>query len=93
MHKIDVVGDKDTILPFKALGLCVYPVIDEMAKNNFGIIFVTEQTAILVKETIERYTDKIVPAIIVIPNNQGTLGLGLNKIDEYVEKAIGSNIF
>ena len=102
MHKIGVVGDKDTILPFKALGLCVYPVItkeearhsiDEMAKNNFGIIFVTEQIAILVKETIERYTDKIVPAIIVIPNNQGTLGLGLSKIDEYVEKAIGSNIF
>ena len=58
MHKIGVVGDKDTILPFKALGLCVYPVItkeearhsiDEMAKNNFGIIFVNADAKIIIK--------------------------------------------
>ena len=93
MHKIGVVGDKDSILSFKALGIDVYPVItkeearntiDEMASNNYGIIF---------ESTIERYNREVLPAVILIPNNQGSLGIGLKKIDEYVEKAIGSNIF
>ena len=107
MHKIGVVGDKDSILSFKALGIDVYPVdvypvvtkeearstIDEMASNNYGIIFVTEQIATMVESTIERYNREVLPAVILIPNNQGSLGIGLKKIDEYVEKAIGSNIF
>ena len=102
MHKIGVVGDKDSILSFKALGIDVYPVItkeearstiDEMASNDYGIIFVTEQIATLVENTIERYNREVLPAVILIPNNQGSLGIGLEKIDEYVEKAIGSNIF
>nr|WP_314115041.1 V-type ATP synthase subunit F [uncultured Leptotrichia sp.] len=102
MHKIGVVGDKDSILSFKALGIDVYPVItkeearntiDEMASNNYGIIFVTEQVATMVENTIERYSREVLPAVILIPNNQGSLGIGLKKIDECVEKAIGSNIF
>ena len=102
MHKIGVVGDKDSILSFKALGIDVYPVItkeearntiDEMASNDYGIIFVTEQIATLVENTIERYNREVLPAVILIPNNQGSLGIGLKKIDEYDEKAIGSNIF
>ena len=102
MHKIGVVGDKDSILSFKALGIDVYPVvtkeearstIDEMASNDYGIIFVTEQIAALIENTIERYNREVLPAVILIPNNQGSLGIGLTKIDEYVEKAIGSNIF
>lgn len=79
MHKIGVVGDKDSILSFKALGIDVYPVItkeearstiDEMASNDYGIIFVTEQIATLVENTIERYNREVLPAVILIPNNQ-----------------------
>lgn len=102
MHKIGVVGDKDSILAFKALGVDVFPVltkeearkaVDSLASNKYGIIFITEQIAEVIEDTIERYNRELVPAVILIPNNQGSLGIGLNKIDEYVEKAIGSNIF
>ena len=102
MHKIGVVGDKDSILSFKALGIDVYPVItkeearstmDEMSIKDYGMIFVTEQVAVMIESTIERYNREVLPAVILIPNNQGSLGIGLKKIDEYVEKAIGSNIF
>ena len=101
MHKIGVVGDKDSILAFKALGV-VFPVvrkdeprktIDTLANENYGIIFVTEQVAALVEETVERYNRELLPAIILIPNNQGSSGIGIQKINDYVEKAIGSNIF
>ena len=102
MHKIGVVGDKDSILAFKALGVDVYPVvskeearktIDTLANENYGIIFVTEQVAALVEETVERYNRELLPAIILIPNHQGSSGIGIQKINDYVEKAIGSNIF
>lgn len=102
MHKVGIVGDKDSILAFKALGVDVYPVvgqeearrtIDMMANDNYGIIFVTEQTAALVEDTVSRYNKELLPAVILIPSNQGSLGIGIQRINDYVEKAIGSNIF
>lgn len=101
MYKIGVIGDKDSILPFKALGIDVFPVIgpeearktlDTLAKSKYGVVFITEQTAQLIPESIERYNREPVPAVILIPSNQGSLHIGLNRINENVEKAVGSNI-
>jgi V/A-type H+-transporting ATPase subunit F len=101
MYKIGVVGDKDSVLAFKAIGIDVYPVleidearktIDKMAANNYGVIFVTEQVAKDLTETIERYNKMMVPAIILIPSNQGSLNIGMQKIRDNVEKAVGVNI-
>ena len=101
MYKIGVVGDKDSILAFKALGVDVYPVLDKdearkavdtLAARKYGIIFITEQMAELIQETVERYNKEIVPAVILIPSNQGSLSIGLRRINANVEKAVGSNI-
>lgn len=101
MFKIAVVGDKDSILAFKALGVDVFTVYDEdearktvdtLARDNYGIIFITEQTASLIPDTIERYDKEIIPAVILIPSNQGTLNIGIDRINRNVEKAVGSNI-
>ncbi len=101
MYKVGVVGDKDSILAFKALGVDVFSVIDKaearkvvdrIAANGYGIIFITEQIASLIPETIERYNDKIIPSIILIPSNQGTLNIGMERINKNVEKAVGTNI-
>lgn len=101
MYKIAVVGDKNSVLAFKALGIDVYTVnvadearktVDTLANNNYGIIFITEQIANLIEETISRYDKEPVPAIILIPSNQGTLNIGMDRIQENVEKAIGTNI-
>lgn len=101
MHKVGVVGDKDSILAFKALGMDVYPVIDveeakkaidKMALNDYAIIFVTEQIAQHLDETIARYNRQMIPAIILIPSNQGSLNIGMQRIRDNVEKAVGVNI-
>ena len=101
MFKIAVVGDKDSILAFKALGVDVFNVYDEdearktvdtLARDNYGIIFITEQIASLIPDTIERYDKEIIPAVILIPSNQGTLNIGIDRINKNVEKAVGSNI-
>lgn len=102
MYKIGVVGDKDSVLAFKALGLEVYSAkdgaearkaVDHMAREKFGLIFLTEQLAAQIPETVDRYKRGITPAVILIPSNQGTLGIGLEEINRNVEKAVGSNIF
>jgi V/A-type H+-transporting ATPase subunit F len=101
MYKVAVVGDKDSILAFKALGVDVYSVydkeearktVDTIARQNYGIIFITEQLASLIPDTIERYDNQIIPAVILIPSNQGTLNIGMDRINKNVEKAVGSNI-
>lgn len=101
MYKIGVVGDKDSILAFKALGIDVYPVtepdearitINKMAAEKYAIIFVTEQIAKDLQETIERYNREIIPAVILIPSNQGSLNIGMQRINDNVEKAVGVNI-
>lgn len=101
MYKIGVVGDKDSVLAFKAIGVDVFPVIeqeearktiDRLAANNYAVIFVTEQVAQDLDETIERYNRAILPAIILVPSNQGSLNIGLQRIKDNVEKAVGVNI-
>jgi len=99
--KIGVVGDKDSVLAFKALGIDVFPVVeydeakktvDRLARDNYAVIFVTEQVAQGIEETIERYNKEVLPAVILIPSNQGTLNIGMQRISDNVEKAVGVNI-
>ncbi len=101
MYKVGVVGDKDSVLAFKALGVDVHTVtnenmarrtIDTLAKNQYGVIFVTEQIASMIPDTIGRYDREIIPAVILIPSNQGTLNIGMDRINKSVEKAVGVNI-
>jgi V/A-type H+-transporting ATPase subunit F len=101
MYKIGVIGDKDSILGFKALGISVFPtndireanrLIHQLAKESYAVIFVTEQLAKDLDEAIGEYKDSLTPAIIMIPNNRGTLGLGIDGVKKSVEKAIGSDI-
>ena len=101
MHKIGVIGDKDSVLAFKAIGVDVFPVveveearkaIDRLARNEYAVIFITEQLAQHLEETIARYTRELLPSIILIPSNQGSLNIGKKRISDNVEKAVGVNI-
>lgn len=101
MRRVAVVGDRDSVLIFKALGLRVFTpvdgpearrIVDQIARENFGVIFITEQLAAEIPETIEKYYSSVEPAIILIPSNQGSLGIGMEEISKNVEKAVGANI-
>lgn len=101
MYKIGVVGERDAVIAFLALGMTVKPVegpeegmkaVDEMAREGYGLIFLTETIAKDIEETINRYKNEMLPAIILIPGSKGSLGIGLAKIKENVEKAVGVDI-
>ncbi|MEF9918241.1 MAG: V-type ATP synthase subunit F [Eubacterium sp.] len=99
--KMAVIGDRDSIMIFQALGFyTVYadkgPIIEKeihrLAKENYAVIYITEQAAVMVPEAIERYKTEPFPAIIPIPNRFGTNGLGMKGIKDNIEKAIGADI-
>jgi len=101
MYKIGVIGDKDTVLAFKSLGVDIFPVLDEkeadqhlvrLAQENYAVIFLTEQLAENMKERLDLYRNRMIPAITLIPSNQGSLGIGISEVKKSVEKAIGVDI-
>lgn len=101
MSKIGIIGDKDTILPFNALGVTIHATSDirdasrkiaAWAKEDYSIVFLTENLAVDMKEAIDVYKNRTTPAIIIIPGNKGSQGIGLENIILSVEKAIGTNI-
>lgn len=101
MYKIGVIGDKDSILGFKALGLSVFPVkeaeeaeslLHKMVDENYAVIYITEEFAKDISAGIEKYKVKKLPAIIPIPSNQGSLGIGMSNVKKSVERAVGADI-
>ena len=100
-YQIAVLGDKDSVLGFKALGLTTFAVesVDEarvtlhrIAKENYAIVYVTETLAAGLEADIARYKDELTPAIILIPGKEGSLGIGMSNIKKAVERAVGADI-
>ncbi|MDD3242221.1 MAG: V-type ATP synthase subunit F [Eubacteriales bacterium] len=101
MSKIAVVGPRDSVLGFKALGLeAVYAQdaaegeksVNKLAREGCAIIFVTERLIQDMPAVVERYQNELTPAIIPIPDNNGSIGYGMQVLRANVEKAVGSNI-
>ena len=99
-NKIAVIGDKDSILAFKAVGADVFPIknyfdaAETMKKlaRSYAIVFVTEDIAENISDIIDRYKTRPYPAVIPIPGAAGSNGYGMSVISKNVEKAIGSDI-
>lgn len=101
MYKIAALGDKDSVLGFKALGLDVVPVesveearasLHKMAKEDYAVIYLTEQLAQEMEPEIARYKDALTPAIILIPGKEGSLGIGMDLVTKNVIRAVGADI-
>lgn len=101
MYKIGVIGDRESILGFKAVGLNVFPTDDpeeakrtmkRMAKEDFAIIYITEQLYQHMLDEVDAYTDSRLPAVIPIPGKDGTLGIGMTSVKKSVERAVGADI-
>ena len=103
MLKIAVIGGKDTVIGFKAVGLEACPATNaaealyalrELTKegSEYAIIYIEEKLAQEISHEISKFKDSPTPAIILIPGREGSLGLGQNALKEAVERAVGTNI-
>jgi len=101
MGKIGVIGDRDSILGFKAVGFDIFEAVDaaEAAKalhdaviSEYAVLYITEQVASTIIDDIDRYKESQFPAIIPIPGNAGMTELGMMNVKKSVERAIGADI-
>ncbi len=101
MYKVGIIGDKDSIMGFLALGIDIFPAyeadeikrnIKDLVEKEYAIIYITEQASLLVQEYIARYKDNRLPAIIIIPGIGGSMGIGMNEVRESAKRAIGADI-
>ena len=89
MNKIGVIGGRDSVLGFRALGLdtCIAEsgeqakdAIHRMAKENYAIIYITEHLAAQIPAEIERRRGELTPAVISLAavGMLSTLGITLS---------------
>lgn len=101
MAKIGVIGDRDSALLFKAVGLDVFfeeegeaanRRLKKLAREGYAIVFVTEKLYSACGETVAEYAAEAYPAVIPIPDNAGSRGVGAEQLKKNVEKAVGVDI-
>lgn len=103
MLKIAVIGGRDTVMGFRALGLETYPATDaaeaghilrRLTRENddYAIIYIEENLAAELAHEIDKFKDRPTPAVILIPGREGSMGLGQSALKAAVERAVGTNI-
>ena len=100
-NKIAVIGDKDAVLAFKAVGVEVYDattaeqaqsLLKKLSQGQYAVILIAENLAELIPETLARIKSQPYPAVVPIPTTAVSSGFGLQGIKSDVEKAIGVDI-
>ena len=102
-YKIAVIGDRESVMGFRALGLDVFIAGKDNAKEvfssvvraedpSYAIIYITEELTVPLRREIDAFKDELTPAIIPIPSKDGSLNLGMTALNNAVERAVGSNI-
>lgn len=101
MYTIAVMGDRDSVMGFAALGLSIYPcdgpadarkTLKTLASSGAAVIYITERLAAGLTAEIDAYKDELTPAVILIPGQDGSLGLGMGALQSAVERAVGADI-
>lgn len=98
------VGSYECTLPFKAIGLDVVVVDDEnrasvamilskFAMSGYAAIFVEESVYADFKGAVDEVSESSDVSIIPVPNQSGSMGIGLASIRGNVERAVGMDIF
>ena len=99
--KMAVIGDKDSVMLFKAVGIDVFYETDgeaanrqikHLAREGYGVIYLTETLYPLCADAIDAFKGEPYPALIPIPDVHGSQGTGIRNLKGYVETAVGVDI-
>lgn len=102
MYKIAIIGDRDSVLGFMALGFATFEaqsaeeagkLLHKVARDeSYAVIFIVENYAEQLVEEMTKYKDMPLPAVVSIPGRAGSNGFGMNSIRSAVERAVGADI-
>ena len=101
MYKIALIGNRDTIIGFKLLGISLFPInkrdealeiLNKLVKEEYAVIFVTEEIACQIVDEINMLQKTSFASITIIPSKLEKKHLGQNILRKNIEKAIGTDI-
>lgn len=101
MSNIAIIGEKELIFGFNLLGFKLFPVnnfteakdaLEKCTKENFKIIFITDNIAELIIDEIEKIQVISPNSICILPNRSESSELSLKLLRKNVEKAVGTDI-
>ncbi len=98
------IGSYESVLPFQAIGLEVVVITEEteekiasemsrFAQEGYVILFLEEALFSKYQEAVDEINDASEMAIIPVPNQTGSQGVGFATIRKNVERAVGMDIF
>ncbi len=101
-EKIAIIGDRESIKGFTAIGFDIIECSDLSRANSvlrtaaegeqYSIIYMTEEMYSAAEKECKKYEEKQLPAIIPIPGIKGNSGIGRERLSYFVERAVGSDI-
>lgn len=101
MYKVAVLGDRDSIYGFAAIGLETFRSdnaedgaerLKRLIEERYAVIYITEKLHEQLEELIESYSELPLPAIIQIPGLEGNTGKGMLSLKQTVIRAVGADV-
>ena len=101
MVKIAVLGDRESIKGFAAVGLDIFPcdkdedavaLFKNLVQSGYGVIYVTEHLTAPLAREIEKTDRLLTPSVVPIPGAFGNNNSGTARLKAAVERAVGSDI-
>ncbi len=100
-YSIAVIGDWESVMGFRALGLDTYPVtsveearktVHDLAKTNCAVIYLTETLAKDMADVLDRYKGQYPARYYPDPLPGRVSGIGKSNIQSAIERAVGADI-
>jgi vacuolar-type H+-ATPase subunit F/Vma7 len=100
--KVAVLGDRDFVMPFSALGVDTFEVGDDgsqiaetakqILQEKYALVVVAENKAPAAKEIFARVKKLPLPSIVVVPFTTQSTGFATEELGQEMKMATGINI-
>ena len=101
MYKLAFLGDRKSLSMYKTAGFTILSPendmevkksIEQLKSNNYSIIFVSEYVYQMAVEVIRGYDTDFLPAIIILPGYGEEDHIGINRMNQLIEQAVGIKV-
>ncbi|MDO8964982.1 MAG: V-type ATP synthase subunit F [Coriobacteriia bacterium] len=99
--RVAIVGDPVSVAGFRPLGFTAFSVEDpvaardlwpELSGGEYGVVFVTEAVWASIADLAAEIADSPVPAVTVIPGAGSPGGVGREKLELAIVRALGTSV-
>lgn len=98
------IGSYDSVLPFQAIGIetvvinaenrnTVPQLMSRFSRDAYAILFMEESIFVEFSREADNINENEAMSIIPIPNQAGSMGVGVASIRKSTERAVGMDIF